>query len=447
MAPEERSLVIVGGGPAGSLLAILLAKRGLEPTVIERRTRRSDTGRAEGRSINLALAARGIAALRAADVYRDVEPLLIPMRGRMVHAADEPMRFLPYGQTPAEQIYSLSRSALNETLYELAQRRYGVEYLFGQRCTDVDAAARCLRTESSAGRSAIRFDVAIGADGAGSAVRRALQARDVVHASESLLDHGYKELSIPPAPNGDFALEPNALHIWPRGDFMLIALPNTDRSFTATLFLPLAGALSFERIAADGAAGFFSRHFPSARALMPRLEEEFAENPIGSLGTVSCTPWSDGAGVLLLGDAAHAIVPFHGQGMNAAFEDCRCIDRLLETHGPRWDRVFAAFEAERRDDTAAIAEMALENYAEMRDRVRDPKFQLRAELAFELERRHPAHFVPRYSMVMFHPEIGYREAQRRGRVQQQILEHLTGDATRLSGIDFELARRLIEARL
>ena len=447
LSDAQRSLVVVGGGPAGSLLAIFLARRGLAPTVIERSHAYTGADLPQGRSINLALAARGIAALRTADVYRDIESLLIPMRGRMVHEAGKTPRFLPYGQSPDEQIYSLSRAALNKALYQIARNEYGVEYLFEHRCTGIDAAAQQIRIQSPTGSASMRFDVLVGADGAGSSVRRALQASGVVHVSESLLDHGYKELSMPPASDGDFVLASNALHIWPRGEFMLIALPNRDRSFTATLFLPLEGADGFSSIPAGGIKGFFAHRFPDALPLIPRLEEEFAEHPLGTLGTVSCTPWSDGHSVVLLGDAAHAIVPFHGQGMNAAFEDCQCVDRLIGVHGDDWNRIVEAFEAQRREDTQAIAEMALENYGEMRDHVRDPKFELRARLAFELERRYPDQFVPRYSMVMFHPEIGYREAQRRGRVQREILGQLTRGAERLDDVDFELAARLVASRL
>lgn len=440
----RRELLIVGGGPAGSLLAIFLARRGIGATVVERDL--ASRPAAEGRSINLALAARGIEALREAGVYTDVEPLLIPMRGRMVHEIGDAAHLLPYGQGAGEQIYSLSRAALNDALRDAARRR-GVEYLFGHDCTDVDATAGRLSATTPSGPASLRFDALIAADGAGSTVRRALHEAGLLHARESLLDHGYKELGLPAAADGSYALAPNALHIWPRGDFMLIALPNPDRSFTATLFLALEGKHSFAALDADGRKKFFATHFPDALPLMPDFERDFCEHPVGTLGTVSCAPWSVDGRVVLLGDAAHAIVPFHGQGMNAAFEDCACFDRLLGSHGSDWTRVFEAFETERRDDTRAIAEMALENYREMRETVRDPRFELRARIAFELERRFPGRFVPRYSMVMFHPEIGYAEAQRRGRVQSRILDELGRGAADVRDVDFELARRLIEHRL
>jgi kynurenine 3-monooxygenase len=280
-------------------------------------------------------------------------------------------------------------------------------------------------------------------------VRRTLAETGAIAATEELLDHGYKELTIP-SDGGKFALDPGALHIWPRGGFMLIALPNPDRSFTATLFLPHSGEHSFASIDETTVDDFFRRHFPDARRLMPALRADYASHPTGVLGTVTCRPWSRG-NVLLIGDAAHAIVPFHGQGMNAAFEDCIVLDRLLERGDALasgdWPTVFADFERLRAPNTQAIAEMAIENYREMRDEVRDAKFQLRADLSFELERRFPERFIPRYSMVMFHPEISYAEAQRRGTIQGRILRDLTASLDALADVDFARAAKLIEAEL
>ena len=438
-------IVIVGGGPAGSLLAILLARRGRNPLVIERSPRFTPNDRG-GRSINLALAARGIAALRAAGADADVMRLAIPMRGRMVHEGGT-QRLAPYGQREGEQIYSVSRAALNALLYEIAAQRHGVEYRFGHRCVGVDVATGRPVVESPAGRTVLEADVVLAADGAGSDVRRSLAAAGVLEAREELLDHGYKELTIPPAPDGGYALDPNALHVWPRGGFMLIALPNLDRSFTATLFLPHEGEPSFATVRERDVQAFFAREFPDAVPLIPRLREEFAAHPTGVLGTVRCSPWSLRGSVLLVGDAAHAIVPFHGQGMNAAFEDCVALDRLLDRHGGNWAATFREFEEERAPNARAIAEMALENYREMRDEVRDPKFQLCSALSFELERRFPGRFIPRYSMVMFHPEISYVEARRRGAVQSAILHRLTAKATTLDDIDFALAAELVDREL
>jgi kynurenine 3-monooxygenase len=440
-------VAIVGGGPAGSLLAILLARRGVIPTVIERSPPFTGTPTG-GRSINLALAARGIAALRRAGVEAEVARLMIAMRGRMLHEQDGKQRFLSYGQRATEEIYSVSRSALNALLYDVAAHRHGVQYRFGETCVGVDLAdgAPLIATADGATRR-LEADVVFATDGAGSELRRALADAGEISATEDLLDHGYKELMIAAAQDGEFALEPHALHIWPRGGFMLIALPNPDRTFTATLFLPHAGTPSFASIGPNDAAAFFRREFGDALPLLPTLQRDFVSHPTGHLGTVHCRPWSYKDRVLLVGDAAHAIVPFHGQGMNAAFEDCVAVDELIGAHGADWRAVFAAFEAERAPNSRAIADMALENYLEMRDEVRDAKFELRAALSFELERRFAGRWVPRYSMVMFHPEIPYAEAQRRGALQARILRELTAHATTLADVDLARAAELIGAVL
>jgi kynurenine 3-monooxygenase len=446
--PSER-VAIIGGGPAGSLLAILLARRGLKSFVIERSPPFSATAAPGGRSINLALAARGIAALRRAEIDPEVAKLLIPMRGRMLHDTAGQQRFLPYGQRATEQIYSVSRAALNALLYEIAARRHGVEYRFGEQCIGVERDGTPLIETRDGRRRHLAADVVFAADGAGSEVRRALTASGAVTSHEELLDHGYKELTLA-ARDGEFALEPNALHIWPRGGFMLIGLPNPDRTFTATLFLPQHGEPSFASVG-NNAEAFFTREFPDAVPLLPALAQDYASHPVGHLGTVHCRPWSFANRILLVGDAAHAIVPFHGQGMNAAFEDCAALDALLGQyagpHGHDWPAIFAEFEAARAPNARAIAEMALENYREMRDEVRDAKFELKAELAFELERRFPGRFIPRYSMVMFHPEIPYAEAQRHGREQARILRELTVNADSLREVDFALANDLVQASL
>jgi kynurenine 3-monooxygenase len=448
-APANERIAIIGGGPAGSLLAILLARRGLAPVVIERGRRFSYSAPRGGRSINLALAARGIAALRHAGIDAQVAKLLIPMRGRMVHDLDGAQRFLPYGQHENEEIYSVSRATLNTLLYELAEQRHGVEYRFGEQCVGVEADGAPL-VEADGVRRRVEADIVLAADGAGSEARRALAARGAITAREELLDHGYKELTLA-ARGGEFALSPNALHIWPRGGFMLIGLPNPNRTFTATLFLPNRGEPSFASVGPGQARAFFERELADALPLIPELERDYAEHPVGLLGTVHCRPWSFANRVLLVGDAAHAIVPFHGQGMNAAFEDCVVLDELIGEHavggGHDWPAIFAAFERVRAPNARAIAEMALENYREMRDDVRDPKFQLRADLSFELERRFPGRFIPRYSMVMFHPEIPYAEAQRRGALQAQVLRELTTSVESLEQVDFARAATLVDRSL
>lgn len=445
-ARREARVAIIGGGLAGSLLAILLARRGLEPVVIEKATEAESRSPGGGRSINLALAARGIAALDRAGVRGEVEPLLLPMRGRLVHEGGRE-RFLPYGQRRGEEIHSVSRAALNGTLQALARHGLGAEYRYGHACIGIDEATARPVIESPAGRYALQAGVVFATDGAGSAVRRAMAAAGHVEAREELLDHGYVELAMPPGPDGDFALRPDALHIWPRGGFMLIALPNLDRSFTATLFLPLEGPVSFAKLGGAGMAALFAAEFPDAVPLIPEIDAGPSARPIGTLGTVHCNPWRLDRRILLLGDAAHAIVPFHGQGMNAAFEDCALLDAAVERRGADWPAVLAEFEQGRTADAEAIAEMALENYREMRDTVRSPGFELRRGIAFELEKRFPERFVPRYSMVMFHPEIPYAEARRRGAVQAEILSELAVGARSPQEIDFARAAALVESRL
>jgi len=401
---------IIGAGLAGSLLAILLAKRGFHVTVYERRPDPRLGPTDSGRSINLALAARGIRGLDLAGVRERVMPLAIPMRGRMVHEHDGTAALQMYGVRPEEIIYSVSRADLNRVLIEAAAALPGVEFEFGQLCLGLahEKSVLELRDEVTGRIHHTAAQPTVATDGAGSAVRDSLLAREVSMVREAPLDHDYKELTIP-AVAGKHVMDPNALHIWPRGGFMLIALPNRDGTFTATLFLARTGVNSFEQLRSPGdVEAFFAREFPSARALMPDLSREFFEHPQGSLGTVYTRGWHLNGDVLLLGDAAHAIVPFHGQGMNCAFEDCAELMRLMDEHHG-WHGLFEAFEHERRPNTDAIAQMALENYQEMRESVLDPEYRRKKKEAEELEKKDP-NFIPRYSMVMFHPEIAYREA-------------------------------------
>ena len=446
MSDTARTLNIVGAGLAGALLALLLARRGLKVALYERRPDPRQSAPERGRSINLALAARGIRALERAGVMEEVRPLLLPMRGRMVHAPSGEQALQPYGQRAHEVIYSVGRADLNRVLIEAAARHAGVGVHFNQACLGVDLAGARLRLRDAASGTehALALAPTIATDGAGSTVRAALAAAGHLRVREDWLDHDYKELTVP-AVGGRHALEPQALHVWPRGGFMLIALPNSDGSFTATLFLARTGEASFAALATpEAVAAFFAREFADAAARMPRLTQEFFSHPQGQLGTVHAAPWHLGGEVLLLGDAAHAIVPFHGQGMNAAFEDCTVLDELVDTPGG-WEAVFARFEAARRPNAEAIAQMALENYTEMRDFVRDERFVRRQGLAMALERRFPERFIPRYSMVMFHPEIPYAEALRRGALQARLLEELDAGAAREP--DPALAAALVKERL
>jgi kynurenine 3-monooxygenase len=439
---------IVGAGLAGSLLAVLLAKRGFAVSLYDRRPDPRRALAERGRSINLALAARGIRALTRAGVMDEVRPLLIQMRGRLIHELSGETRLLPYGWKPDEVIYSVGRAALTRLLVEAAARHPNVSLNFRQPCRGASASENILQfrdEESDESYDAV-LTPTIATDGAGSVLRTSLTADGYLSVREEPLDHDYKELTLPPV-NGRPALEVNALHVWPRGGFMLIALPNTDGSFTATLFLARAGHSSFAALNSQEAVrAFFAREFPDSVALIPDLLTEFFQHPQGQLGTVHAAPWHVGGKVLLLGDAAHAIVPFHGQGMNAAFEDCTTFDELLDRHDD-WERLFAELDRLRRPNAEAIAQMALENYIEMRDTVLDPRFQRYKALSVELERRFPDRFIPRYSMVMFHPEISYADALRRGGVQMEILAALDDGAMATGAPDLALASSLIHARL
>lgn len=425
-------LQIVGAGPAGALLALLLAQDGRQVRVFERRPDPRLQTAERGRSINLALAARGLRALDAAGVVDDIRSLLVPMRGRIVHDLKGATALQPYGQAAHEEIYSVSRAELNRRLVAAAGRHPGIELRFDQRLTSLSPTMHTLHFQDA--RSGGHYECALGttiaADGAGSAARLALEAGGWLDSREELLDHGYKELTIP-ARDDRPALDPGGLHIWPREDYMLIALPNPDASFTCTLFLPHRGAAaSFEALAASAAAPrkFFAAQFADALALMPDFDAEFAAHPTGVLGTVHASRWHIGGQVLLLGDAAHAIVPFHGQGLNCGFEDCVELRDLARDLDDR-SEVFAAFETRRRPQAEAIAQMALENYREMRDDVTDPVYLAERELARALERAHPGRVMPRYSMVMFHPEIPYATAQRRGQAIADCVR-----ALRLAGV-------------
>jgi len=436
-------ITLVGAGLAGSLLAIFLARRGHRVTLLERRPDPRKAGASGGRSINLALANRGIAALEEVGVMEKIRPALIPMAGRMLHDEQGRLKLIPYGNKPHEVISSVSRAGLNALLLDAAESTGKVAIRFGETVEGIDFPNRRVRPQGTP------YEVVIGTDGSASAVRAAILEQTKGWLDEEPLGHGYKELSIPPAAGGGFRMERGALHVWPRGEYMLIALPNVDGSFTVTLFLPNQGEESFEALTTpESVLALFRRRFADAIPLMPRLVEEFFGNPTGHLETIRCAPWSFEDQALVLGDAAHAIVPFHGQGMNAAFEDCSAFDRCLADRSSdrTWNEIFADFERRRRPNTDAIADMALENYVEMRSTVREPKFQLKKDLSFRLEERHPGRFIPRYSMVMFHT-IPYEDAKKRGAIQEEILDELTSQATSVDDVDLARADRLIAERL
>jgi kynurenine 3-monooxygenase len=429
----------------------MLAARGLSVTLYERRDDPRVGHTETGRSINLALAARGLHALERAGLRADIEDLLVPMRGRLLHATDGSTSFMPYGRKPDEFIWSISRRDLNDRLLSASQRR-GVRLRFNERCSGVDYSQGRASFQGADDRiSTVPFSPSaplLATDGARSAVRTALQSAGFTSVKEDVLSHAYKELLLPAGPQGEYLIAKEVLHIWPRGNYMLIALPNTDGSFTVTLFLERQGAYpSFDSLNDEAAIQhFFNTQFADAAALMPDVAAQFMQNPTGSMSTIQTSQWSHPSGALLLGDAAHAIVPFHGQGMNCAFEDCAVIDEQLAA-GLDWPPLLEQFTALRQKNTDAIARMAIENYEEMSNTVRDPHFALQKQLSAVLEERHPDRFIPRYSMVSFHAEIPYAEAERRGAIQQNIVrEALTGQ-NELSAVDYQRIDAAVLANL
>lgn len=398
-----KKTVVVGAGLVGSLLSLLLAKKGFKVDVYESRPDMRKAGYSGGRSINLAMSERGWRALEKAGIAKEIYKEGIPMYGRMIHNIDGSTVFQKYGKEN-QAIFSVSRGGLNRALLDLASQQEHTHFYFDHRCEGYDMTDKNLEfTDTATNKTKkVEADFIFATDGAYSAVRNSIQKRPRFNYSQWFLPHGYKELTIPAGANHSFLMEKNALHIWPRGFFMLIALPNPDGSFTCTLFLPFdEGNENFKKLQTDEAiTHFFNTYFPDAVALFPNLVEEFKQNPSSPLVTVRCNPWSY-QNTLLLGDAAHAIVPFYGQGMNAGFEDCSILDELLTEHGDDWDKIVEYYDTERNKDSNAIAELAFRNFVEMRDLVADPQFLLRKKIEARLNERYPDTFLPVYSMVTF----------------------------------------------
>jgi len=420
--PRASTVTIVGAGLGGSLMAVFCGRAGHRVGVYERRPdpRKGEAGR--GRSINLAISTRGLAALERVGLERKLLEVAIPMRGRMVHDPHGDLAFQPYGHEAHHVINSVSRAGLNRLLVEAAEAMPNVDVRFGRRCIEVELEeGRCTFADAETNElSRSQAELLVGADGAYSEVRLALQKTDRFEYAQSYLEFGYKELTIPPA-NGDFAMEPHALHIWPRGGFMMIALPNVDRSFTCTCFWPFEGPNSFGALTTEAdVRSYFARKFPDAVPLMPTLEEDFLLNPVGSLVTVRCAPWSYKDKAVLLGDAAHAIVPFYGQGANAAFEDCIVLDECLKAHEGNVAAALAAYEAARKLHADAVADLALANFIEMRDKTASKTFLVGKKIEKVLARVFPGWFVPLYYMVSF-SRTPYADAVRRAARQWRIV--------------------------
>ncbi len=416
-------LTLIGSGLAGGLLAGYLGRRGYEIDLYERRADPRAGNTVGGRSINLALSTRGIHALQQLGIADEVLQHAIPMRGRMIHDRSGDLHFSPYDRDPHKCINSIGRGALNTVVIEAAQRYPNVRVKFNHRCTDVDLNAPTAQLLDTATNQLVeaRADAVIGVDGAFSAVRGALQRLDRFEYSQSYLAHGYKELTIPPAADGSWRMEKNALHIWPRKSFMMIALPNPDGSFTCTLFWEFDGPRSFATTTSDDDfRRFFHEEFPDAVPLMPALLDDFRENPTGSLVTIRCAPWHYEDKVALVGDAAHAVVPFYGQGMNAAFEDCVVFDECLAEFPNERKRAFAEYFARRKENADALADLAVHNFIEMRDKTAARSFRAKKKLDHTLEGLLRGLYLPLYTMVSF-TRIPYAEAARRARKQDAIV--------------------------
>jgi kynurenine 3-monooxygenase len=429
----SRKVTILGAGLVGSLLAIILRKRGHEVALYERRPDMRSASIAAGKSINLAMSARGWKALELAGLKTDMESLAIPMYGRYLHMANGETAFQPYSKNN-EAIYSISRGELNKKLMTLAEKE-GVNIHFEHRCTQVEVADNRLHFVHKGTEKIVEADLLFGADGAFSALRDSYTRMDRVNSSQMYLEYGYKELAIVPGNNGEWMMEKNALHIWPRGKYMMIALPNTDGTFTCTMFMPFEGDMSFAKLKTrEDVTALFDKQFADAKALMPGLLDDFFTNPTSSLITTHVFPWHYKNKSALIGDAAHAIVPFYGQGMNAGFEDCTILSSLLNKHNDDWNLILKEYEAQRKPNGDAVAQLALTNFTEMRDKVADPMFLERKKIEKELGKRYPDQFVSVYEMVSF-SHTPYHTAIQCIQAQDKLLERIMGEGDFFTNTD------------
>ncbi len=422
----ENPVLIVGAGLCGTLLALRLAQKGYKVQLYEKRPDMREQDLVAGRSINLALSDRGLWALDKVGVKEEILKECIPMKGRLVHPLNETPFLSPYSGRSGDYINSVSRAGLNIALLNKVESHQNIEIHFNHKCLHVNLenAEVDFREGTSGKSSTVQASVVIGADGAGSAVRRSMMAATselLFNYSQNFLTHGYKELSISPTGSGGYRIEKNALHIWPRGDFMIIALPNIDGSFTLTMFNPMTGPEGFEYLQSDSTINeFFEEYFPDLIEHCPHYLQEYKENPVGILGTIKCYPWQAFGKTLVIGDAAHAIVPFYGQGMNASFEDVRVLDEVIDDNAGDWSKVFKQFQEARVENTNAIADLAIDNFFEMRDRVDDVDFVKKRQLEMLLENEYPDYYS-KYSLVTFRPELPYSKAMELGRKQDEYL--------------------------
>jgi len=436
---------LIGAGLTGPLLATYLAQQGYSVEIFERRPDMRKESISAGRSINLALSARGNHALKEVGLYDKIKPNTIPMKGRMIHDLNGNTHLQPYGQKENEVIFSVSRAQLNMELMTLAEETGNVTIRFNHQLLSADLEQNKLLFQLSDSLEEIElpFKRVIGCDGSASIIRKSIVEKADIQYVKKPLGHGYKELTIPPLKSGKFRIEPNALHIWPRGNHMLIALPNNDCSFTCTLFFPMTGATSFETVKTEKEIlDLFHSQFPDAIKLMPNLVEDFQKNPTGDLASVYCKPWHLGDKALLIGDAAHAVVPFFGQGMNASFQDCSTLAKLMGQNENDWKTIFNTFSSVQVENGHAIADMAIENYLEMRDHVNDTEYKKRRNVELKLERMFPGQFIPRYSMVSFH-QIPYAEVYQRGEKQFKII----GDVLKADPSGQSIDKAMVEKML
>ncbi len=422
----KKDTVIIGAGLVGSLLSIYLSRRGYKVAVYERRSDMRKEKMSAGKSINLALSDRGIKALEEVGLMDEIRKICIPMHGRFLHNADGSTAYQAYGKE-GQYINSVSRGALNCMLMDLAEEN-GAKIIFNEKCNNIDWSNNKIEFEKTNApiSEKIKADLIFGSDGAFSAARLTHQLQhDRFQYQQYYIDFGYKELTIPAGENGSFLLEKNALHIWPRGNYMMIALPNIDGSFTCTLFFPFEGEPSFASLdTAEKVKAFFEKTFTDAVPLMPALTEDFFTNPTSSLVTVKCFPWIRDDKFALIGDAAHAIVPFFGQGMNCGFEDCSVLNRLADKHADNWSAILPEYQSLRKPDGDAIADLALNNFVEMRDKVADAKFLLQKKIEAAFSKKYPDKWIPLYSQVTFSPQIRYSEALVNGQKQEAIMQQV-----------------------
>ncbi|MBN8694035.1 MAG: FAD-dependent monooxygenase [Bacteroidetes bacterium] len=423
----NKNVNIIGAGLVGSLLSIYLAKKGYKVNIYERRPDMRKTKMSAGKSINLALSDRGWRGLEGVGIADEVRKIAIPMYGRFIHNRDGSTAFQPYGKKE-QAIYSVSRAEINMKLMDLAEREAGVKIHFNERCTAVDRVKMeaSFMNEENKNTSVSSSDLIFGADGAFAASRLNMQLNnDRFEYNQHYISAGYKELIIPPGEGGTFLMEKNALHIWPRGSFMMIALPNPDGNFTCTLFLPFEGEKSFEKLKTrEDVTKFFNEEFPDAVPLMPTLLDDFFNNPTSSLVTVKCFPWVFDNKVALIGDAAHAIVPFFGQGMNCGFEDCVVLNELITKYNEDWNKILPEYQSLRKPDGDAIADLAIANFIEMRDKTADPKFLLQKKIEARFNEKYPDKWIPLYSMVTYSPHIRYSTALKEGARQEAIMQKI-----------------------